>query len=99
MSAWITHGIIRSIQYRDYLYEKHKMTRSHSLEFDIQNINLKTYNTILKKSIRLAKKSHYELLFLKFKDDIRGTWKTINGILNKTKRKGHFPFSSEMETT
>ncbi len=29
--------------------------------------------------------------FIKFKDDIRGTWKTINGILNKTKRKRSFP--------
>ncbi len=27
----------------------------------------------------------------KFKNDIRGTWKTINGILNKTKRKRNFP--------
>ncbi len=47
MCAWITHSIIRSIQYRDNLYKKHKMTNPHSSEFDIQNINLKTYNTIL----------------------------------------------------
>ncbi len=49
------------------------------------------YNTIFKKSIRLPKKRYYEIIFLKFKDDIRGTWKTINGILNKTKRKKSFP--------
>ncbi len=49
MSAWIMHGIVRSIQYRDNLYKKHKMTSPHFLEFDIQNINLKTYNSILKK--------------------------------------------------
>ncbi len=30
-------------------------------------------------------------LFLQFKDDIRGMWKTISGILNKTKRKNNFP--------
>ncbi len=68
------------------------MTSPHSPEFDIQNINLKTYNTILRKCIWLAKKSYYELLFLKFKDDIRGTWKIINGIVNKRKRKRSFPF-------
>ncbi len=56
MSPWITKGIIRSIQYRDNLYKNHKMTASNSPEFDIQKINLKTYNNILKKSIRLAKK-------------------------------------------
>ncbi len=91
MSPWITKGIIRSIQYRDNLYKKHKMTASNSPEFDIQKINLKTYNNILKKSIHLAKKIYYETLFQKFKDDIKGTWKTINGILNKTKRKRNFP--------
>ncbi len=31
--------------------------------------------------------SYYELLFLKFKNDIRGTWKTSNQIRNKRKRK------------
>ncbi len=56
ISAWITHGIERSIQYRDNMYKKHKMTNPHSPEFDIQKINLKTYNSILKKSIWLAKK-------------------------------------------
>ncbi len=60
-------------------------------EFDIQKINLKTYNNILKKAIQLAKRSYYESIFNKFKNDIRGTWKTINGILNKTKRKRNFP--------
>ncbi len=87
ISAWITHGIVRSIQYRDNMYKKHKMTNPHSPEFDIHKINLKTYNSILNKSIRLAKKSYYELLLKKIKDNIRGTWKTINGFLNKIKRK------------
>jgi hypothetical protein len=90
-SSWVTQGIIKSIHYRDGLYKKHKMTDPISSEYDIQKINLQTYNTILKKSIRLAKKIYYERLFFKFKDDIRGTWKTINAILNKTKRKSLFP--------
>jgi hypothetical protein len=95
-SPWITQGIIKSIKFRDGLYKKYKMTDPDSPEFDILKVNLKTYNTILKKSIRLAKKKYYEGLFLKFKDDIRGTWKTINGILNKTKKKKSFPFFLEM---
>ncbi len=28
---------------------------------------------------------------MKLKDNIKGTWKTINGILSKTKRKHKFP--------
>ncbi len=65
ISVWITHGIVWSIQYRDNMYKKHKMTNTHSPEFDIQKINLKKYNSILKKGIRLAKKTYYELLFKK----------------------------------
>ncbi len=45
------------------------MTNTSS-EIEIQKINLKTNNTILKKSICLTKKSYYEIIFLKFKDDI-----------------------------
>ncbi len=67
------------------------MTNTTS-EIEIQKINLKTYNTILKKKYSLSKKSYYEIIFLKFKDDIRGTWKTINDILNKIKRKKSFPY-------
>ncbi len=56
------------------------MTEPTLPEFDIQKVNLKTYNNILKEAIRLAKRSYYEALFNKFKNYIRGTWKTINGI-------------------
>ncbi len=86
-SNWVTHGIIISIYYRDNLYKKIKMTDSNSIEYAIQQTNLNIYNYILKKSIPIVKKSYYETLFSKFKDDIKGTWKTINDILNKAKRK------------
>ncbi len=59
-----------SIQYRDILYKNHKMTDPNTLEFEIEKTNLATYNTILKRAIRLAKRSHYEALFTKFKNDI-----------------------------
>ncbi len=62
-----------------------------SVEFIRLQINLNTYNQILKISIRLAKRIYYEKLFAKFKNDIRATWKTINEILNRTKRKKFFP--------
>ncbi len=61
------------------------MTDPTSEEFEIQKINLKTYNNILKQSIHHAKKSYYEQIFNKVKNDIKGTWKTNNGILNKMK--------------
>ena len=90
-SSWITYGIIHSLHFRDKLHKTHKMTDPTSEEFEIQKLNLKTYNNILKQSIRIAKKSYYEQIFNKVKNDIKGTWKTINSILNKTKRKKMFP--------
>ncbi len=53
--------------------------------------NLGTYNSIVKRAIQLGKRSYYEALLTQFKNDIRGTWKTIIGILNKTKTKRNFP--------
>ncbi len=52
---------------------------------------LKTYNDILEKVIRLVKRNYYQTLFTKCINDIRGTWKTINGILNKINIKRNFP--------
>ena len=90
-SKWVTFGIINSIQYRDNLYKKLKMSDPLSAEFATLKINLNTYNNILKNSMRLAKKIYYQQIFVKFKNDIRATWKTINEILSRTKRKRSFP--------
>ena len=53
---WITQGILRSIQYRDKLYKQLKLTHKNSSNYEITNINLKTYNAVLKHTIRAAKK-------------------------------------------
>ena len=49
-----------------------------------------TYNCILKRCIRLAKKNYYYGCFEKCKDDIKGTWRNINVILNRTDDKNDF---------
>jgi hypothetical protein len=54
-------------------------------------INLKTYNRILKKNIRLAKSQYYHNIFEKFKKDMKSTWVTIKEIINRTKNKKHLP--------
>ena len=59
--------------------------------YNILKANLSSYNVILKKLIREAKKSYYESCFKKFKDDIKKTWDTIKTILNKTKKTHEFP--------
>ena len=46
---------MKSIKYRDKLYKLLKMTPRASVTHTTQQINLKTYNSILKKTIRTAK--------------------------------------------
>ena len=60
-SSWITQGLLKSIKYRDNLYKRLKLTDTNSANYDTININLKTYNGILKTSIRAAKQIYFEL--------------------------------------
>ena len=51
--SWITQGLLKSIKYRDNVYKQLKLTDTNSANYDTININLKTYNGILKTSIRV----------------------------------------------
>ena len=54
---WITLGILNSIKHRDELYKKIRITEANTPLYDNLHIHLKTFNTILKRSIRIAKKT------------------------------------------
>ncbi len=90
-NKWITDEIITLIRERDNLYKTNKMTNPDSLEHSQQIDNLKSLNSKIKKSIRHAKKAYYDNIFNKLKSDIKGTWKQIKEILNKSKNKNTFP--------
>ena len=79
-SKWITKGIVRSITYRDKLYLKLKRTPLGSERHSILKLNLKTYQSILKRLIRDAKKQYYQKQFEKYKNDVKNTWSTIKQI-------------------
>ena len=84
-SMWITQGILRSIQYRDKLCKQLKLTHPNSSNYEIININLKTYNTILKHTIRAAKKGYFENRFYRFKNDIKIPGKLLMNLFQKSK--------------
>ena len=84
-STWITQGLLISIRYRDKLYKKLKITNPESSEYGTLLVNLKTYNGILKTSIRKAKHLYYDKCFNHFKFDIKNTWEIINEILSRHK--------------
>jgi hypothetical protein len=67
------------------------MTPQDSTTKETLRTNLRTYNRILKKNIRLAKSQYYHNVFQKFKKDIKNTWKTIKEVINRTKNKKMLP--------
>ena len=46
-------------------------------------VDLKTYNTILRRNIKSAKRDYYNSRFEKYKGDIKSTWFTIKEILSR----------------
>ena len=91
ISQWITQGILRSIRFRDHLYKHMKSVNPNYPEYDALKSKLKTFNNILKRSIRVAKRIYYEACFSNFKHDLKNTWKTINAILSTRKPNKSFP--------
>lgn len=90
-SKWITAGIIRSINFRNKLYQKLRSTSVNSPLHNTLSINLKTYNNILRKLIREAKTTYYEKALQNHKNDIKNTWIVLKEILNKGKSTNSFP--------
>ena len=90
-SNWISIGIIRSITYRDKLYMRLKQVPIDSEMYTHLKTNLKTYQVILKRLIRNAKKAYFQKKFDKYKGDIKNTWQTITEILNRTRSPQNLP--------
>ena len=70
-SNWISTGIIRSITYRDKLYMRLKQIPIDSEMYTHLKKHLKTYQVILKRLIRNAKKVYFQKKFDKYKGDIK----------------------------
>ena len=66
-TPWITQGIIKSITFRYKLYFKMKHTPVNTQQYVTLTINLKTYNGILRRRIRVAKTMYYHTNFEKCK--------------------------------
>ena len=94
---WVTNGIIKSIKFRNCMYTKLKATNPDSDEFEALKVNLRTYNKILKRNIKIAKSAYYQASFSKYKNDIKGTWSVIKEVLNKTQNTLDYPDSFKFD--
>ena len=88
LSNWVTSGILKSIEFRDKLYQRLKTENS---EYERLKQNLKLYNGYLNRCIRTAKKQFYHNEFSKYKNDVRNTWDTLKESINKKSFKSDVP--------
>ena len=88
-NKWITYGIINSLNSRDKKLLKLKLLIEGTSEYLALKQNISCYNSILKKSIREAKRIYYQNVFDKYKNDIKNTWKTISELLCKSSKKSN----------
>ena len=91
ISPLVTSGILRSIQFRDKIYRNLQSMSPDTENYNTLKQNLKSYNSILKKTIRQAKIDYYANQFNQSKSNIRHTWSVVKEILNKCKNKREFP--------
>ena len=89
-NEWATIGILKSIKFRDKLYELYWNAPPRSQVAANIKTNL-TYNKILKSTIRTAKQNHFSMLFEKYKSNMKLTWRTINDILHRKNASSNFP--------
>ena len=85
------YGVLKSIKYRDKLYKTLRKTPHGTERHATLTINLRTYNTILRRVIRAAKSAYYEYAFNRHRFDIKNTWGVINEIISKSAKTKSFP--------
>ena len=87
----MTYGIIKSINAKDKLYKKVVQNTPGTLNYETDKINLKTYKSIIRRSIMQAKRQYYHTTFNRYSNDLKKTWQTINTTLNKKTNKKKYP--------
>ena len=95
MSPWMTNGILKSINTKDKLFKEITKLSPSSPDYIAKKINFKTYKSIIRRSIRDAKRLYYCNMFNKYSNDLKKTWQTINHALNNNIKNSTFPSTFE----
>ena len=76
----MTNSIIKSIRRKNKLYKKYHPTSNNEHKY-------KVYKNKLNHIIKIAKKKHYEEKLVKYKNETKLIWATLNEIMNRTTHK------------
>jgi hypothetical protein len=82
----MTGGILKSISKKNQLYRNSLKKPSYKIE-----MKYKKYKNKLNHLIKATKIAYYEKRFIKHKNDIKMTWRTINELLHRNKTKTKMP--------
>ena len=87
LNPWITNGIIKSVNTKNYYYKQWKKTTTKNNRCGNNSLYLryKNYRKTLTATIRAAKKSYFGRKFHFFQGNMKQTWKLINELRGKTK--------------
>ena len=88
-NPWVTNGLIKSINYKNFLYKKWKSSKNSKDKLGDLNIyeKYKNYRKKLTYLIRAAKNMFYSKKFDQCKGNSKQTWQLINELRGKCKNK------------
>ena len=81
----MTTGLLKSCQVRDKMLKN--ITKNKIKPDSPAYLRYKRYRNMLTDLTRKQKKKHYDILFVKHKNDIKKTLDLVNGIINRSNDK------------
>ena len=85
-TPWISYGLLVSVRKKNKLY-KQLVSKPNSA----RSKKYKAYKNKLNNLIRIAKRNYYESQFVMARNNIKGTWKLINEVINNKNTKRVLP--------
>ena len=70
-NGWITHGLLKSIKQKDFLYKKLHSLKKSNPNYETLKKQFKSYEKTLKSLISFLKKDFYKRQFLRYRTDIK----------------------------
>ena len=87
---WMTSELRKLVVRKNKLYREWKSTTDDN-EYQIMQINFKTYERIVKNKIEETKQKYYFDKFIAQKNDMKKTWGTIDEALNRKRKSTEYP--------
>ena len=94
IQEFMTKDLMDGIRHRDKLHRKIEQLRDRASQQGLALVEeYKTFSENLRRAIRAAKREYYHKKFDQLKHSLKNTWKSINFVLNRTRKKSELPCS------